>query len=134
MVAYSHYNYFLIMMSAYFHESFTFQFVQFGGSIMEAFPLRIEERVQHLPPRTTVQQKGQSHYRRNWYEDSIHCQMFWVNSEYSQKSDSSNNAAKDKKEDDKRWKTTRFLPFLFTCNTTNGFENYLHIKYLERKS
>lgn len=88
---------------------------------MEAFPLRIQERVQHLPPCTTIQHKGQSHYRRNWYEDGIHCQMLWVNSEYSQKSNSSNNAAKDKKEDDERWETTRFFPFIFTCNTTNGF-------------
>lgn len=98
---------------------------------MEAFPLRIQERVQHLPPRTTVQHEGQPHYRRNRYEDGIHCQMFWVNSEDSQESNSSNNAAKDKKEDDKRWEATRFFPFLFACKTTDGFNNYLHTKCLE---
>ena len=43
--------------------------------------------------------------------------MLRVNSEYSQKSNRSNNAAKDEKEDDKRWETTRFFPFLFTCKT-----------------
>ena len=84
---------------------------------MEAFPLRIQKWVQHLPPCSTVQHKRPPHYGRNWYEDSIHCHMLRVNSEYSQKSNCSNNAAKDEKEDDKRWETTRFFPFLFTCKT-----------------
>jgi hypothetical protein len=52
-------------VKTYFHESFTFQFVQFGSSVMEAFSLRIQERVQHLPPCTKVQHKGQPHHRRN---------------------------------------------------------------------
>lgn len=82
---------------------------------MEAFPLRIQKWIQHLPPCSTVEHKCQPHYGRNWYEDSIHCHMLGVNSEYSQKSNPSNNAAKDEKEDDKRWETTCFFPFLFTC-------------------
>lgn len=98
---------------------------------MEAFPLRIQERVQHLPPRTAVEHEGQSHYWCDWYENSIHCQMFRVDSEDSQESNSSNNAAEDKKEDDKGWQATGLFPFLFACKTENGFTNYLHTKYLE---
>lgn len=80
---------------------------------MEAFSLRIQERVQHLPPCSTVQHKSQPHDRCNGYEDSVHCQMFWVNSEYSQKSNSSNNAANNKKKDDKRWETACFFSISF---------------------
>lgn len=87
---------------------------------MEAFSLRVQKRVQHLPPRPTVEHKGQPHHRRHRYEDSIHRQMFRINPEHSQESDPSNNAAKDEKEDDERREATRFFPFLFTCNTTNG--------------
>lgn len=97
---------------------------------MEAFSLRIQERVQHLPPCSTVQHKGQTHDRCNGYEDSIHCQMFWVNSEYSQKSNSSNNAANNKKKDYKRRETACFFPFLFTCNRINRINNY-RITYSE---
>lgn len=121
----------LPMGSTHFHESLTFQFVQFGGSTVEAFSLRIQERVQHLPPCPAIQHKGQPHDRCNWYEDSIHCQMFGVNSEYSQKSNSSNNAAHNEKKDDKRWETASFFPFLFTCNWTNSIENYYNIMYPE---
>lgn len=121
MAAYSHLSF--QMVSTHFHEPFTFQFMQFGGSTVEAFSLRIQERVQHLPPCPAVQHEGQPHDRCNWYEDSIHRQMFGVNSEYSQKSDSSNDAAHDEKEDDKRRKTACFLPFLFTWNRTNSIDN-----------
>lgn len=88
---------------------------------MEALPLRIQERVQHPPPRPTVQHNGQAHYRSNRYEDRIHCQMSGVNSEDGQEGDPGNDAAKDEKEDDERREATRFLPLLLTCNVTNAF-------------
>lgn len=98
---------------------------------MEALSLGIQEGVQHLPPRPTVEHQGQAHDGCDGDEDSVHRQMFWVNSEYSQKSNSSNNAANNKKKDDKRWETACFFPFLFTCNRINHINNYYHIMYSE---
>lgn len=94
---------------------------------MEAFPLRIQERVQHLPPGPAVQHKGQAHNRCDGDKDGIHRQVFGVHSEYGQESDSSNYAAKDEKEDDKRGKTARFFPFLFTCKYDKRFLTTIYI-------
>lgn len=87
---------------------------------MEAFPLGIQEGVQHLPPGSTVQHEGQAHNGRDGYEDSVHCQMLRVHPEDGQKGDPSNNAAEDEQEDDERRETARFLPSLLTCGTTDG--------------
>lgn len=95
---------------------------------MEAFSLRIQERVQHLPPCSTVEHEGQPHDRCDGNEDSIHCQMFRVNSEYSQKGDPSNNAANNKKKDDKRGEAACFFPFLFTCNRINGINKIFMVE------
>lgn len=44
------------------HESFTLQSVQVVGSAVQPFPLRVEDRVGHLPPGPAVQQQSQAHH------------------------------------------------------------------------